>query len=171
MGAGLLGRSFLRLIATSPGFRPESLITMEFSPPISQGLDGMDQAAIARQVHLLDDIVARLRAVPGIASVGLAGALLVAGGDNLADGVFVILNGHKPPATFDEFGRMAQNHSQTGHALYGVAGEGYFQTLGIPLIRGRMFDGQDTLNTPNVALISQALARQRWSNQDPIGQS
>jgi putative ABC transport system permease protein len=66
---------------------------------------------------------------------------------------------------------MAQNHSQTGHALYGVAGEGYFQTLGIPLIRGRMFGGQDTLNTPNVALISQALARQRWSNQDPIGQT
>ena len=171
VGAGLLGRSFLRLIATSPGFRPESLITMEFSPPISQGQDGMDQAAIARQVHLLDDIVARLSAVPGAASVGLAGALPVAAGDNLADGVFVILNGDKPPATFDEFGRMAQIHSQTGHALYDVAGEGYFQTLGIPLIRGRMFGGQDTLNTPNVALISQALARQRWSNQDPIGQT
>jgi len=43
--------------------------------------------------------------------------------------------------------------------------------LGIPLIRGRMFGGQDTLNTPNVALISQALARQHWSNQDPIGQT
>ena len=88
VGAGLLGRSFLRLIATSPGFRPESLITMEFSPPIPQGQDGMDQAAIARQVHLLDDIVARLRAIPGAASVGLAGALPVAAGDNLADGDF-----------------------------------------------------------------------------------
>ena len=61
----------------------------------------------------------------------------------------MILNGHKPPATFDEFGRMAQNHSQTGHALYGVAGEEYFRTLGIPLIRGRMFGDQDTLNSPH----------------------
>jgi predicted permease len=144
---------------------------MEFSPPIPHGQAGMDQAAIARQVHLLDDIVDRLRAIPGATSVGLAGAVPVAAGDNLPEGDFVILNGHNPPATFDQFGRMARNHSQTGHALYAVAAEGYFYTLGIPLIRGRMFGAQDTLNSPNVALISQALARQRWPDRDPIGQT
>ncbi|MGP8175517.1 MAG: ADOP family duplicated permease [Terracidiphilus sp.] len=171
VGAGLLGRSFLRLIATDPGFRSESLITMEFSLPIPQGQEGMDQAAIERQVDLLDGIVARLRAIPGAASVSLAGALPVAAGDNLADGDFLILNGQIPPATFDEFDRMAQNRSRTGHALYAVASQGYFRTLGIPLLRGRIFGSQDTLDAPHVALISKALARESWPNQDPIGQT
>ncbi|MGH9584247.1 MAG: FtsX-like permease family protein, partial [Bryobacteraceae bacterium] len=64
-----------------------------------------------------------------------------------------------------------QNPSQTGHAFYCVASEGYFRTLGIPLIRGRIFGGQDGLNSPNVAVISEALARERWPHQDPIGQT
>ena len=170
VGAGLLGRSFQRLISTSPGFRPENLITMEFSPPISQSQEGVDEAAISRQIHLLDDIVARLRTIPGTASVGLAGALPVAAGDNLADGLFLVLNGQKPPTNFDEFGRMAQNRSQTGLAEYAVASEEYFRTLGIPLIRGRMFGERDDLNSPHVAVISESLARKRWPNQDPIGQ-
>jgi putative ABC transport system permease protein len=170
VGAGLLGRSFQRLISTSPGFRPENLITMEFSPSIPQGQEGMDLVAISRQIHLFDDIVARLRAIPGTASVGLAGALPVAAGDNLADGLFLVLNGQKPPTNFDEFGRIAQNRSQTGLAEYAVASEEYFRTLGIPLIRGRMFGEQDSLNSPHVAVISESLARKRWPNQDPIGQ-
>ncbi len=62
VGAGLLGRSFLRLIATSPGFNQRNLITIEFSPPNPQGqMFAMDQAAIVRQVHLMDDIADRLR--------------------------------------------------------------------------------------------------------------
>jgi len=171
VGAGLLGRSFLRLISTSPGFRQENLITMEFSLPIPQGQAfAMDQSFIARQVHLTDDILARLRAIPGAETVGLAGALPVAGGDDLPDGGFLILNGQKPPANFDEWDRIAQNASQVGKAFYCVAGEGYFRTLGIPLIRGRIFGDQDDLNSPHVALISQTLARQQWPNQNPIGQ-
>src|SRR4029077_20035955 len=94
IGAGLLGRSFLRLIETSPGFCQENLITMEFSPPNPQGqIFAMDQSAIARQVHLMDDISTRLRTIPGVENVGLAGAMPVAAGDNLADGGFLILNG------------------------------------------------------------------------------
>jgi predicted permease len=65
---------------------------------------------------------------------------------------------------------MAQNPSQTGLALYCVASEEYFRTLGIPLVRGRLFGQQDDLNSPHVAVISQSLARQRWPNQDPVGQ-
>jgi putative ABC transport system permease protein len=130
----------------------------------------MDQSAIARQVHMLDGILTRLRAIPGVERVGLAGAMPVAAGDDLADGSFLILNGQKPPANFEEWERMAQNPSQTGHALYCVAGEAYFHTMGIPLLRGRMFGEQDDRNSPHVAMVSQALARQRWPNQDPIGQ-
>src|SRR5579864_1296524 len=171
IGAGLLGRSFLRLIDTSPGFRQQNLITMEFSPPNPQGqILAMDQPAVARQVHLMEDISTRLRTIPGVESVGLAGAMPVAAGDNLDDGGFLILNGGKPPANFDEFERMSQNPSQAGHALYCVAGEDYFRTLGIPLIRGRMFGAQDNWSSPHIAVISESLARQRWPNQDPIGQ-
>jgi len=170
VGAGLLGRSFLRLISTNPGFRQENLITMEFSPPIPQGQWGTDHTAMARQIHQLDDILARLSAIPGAETVGLAGAIPAAAGDDLADGDFLILNGQKPPENFDEWGRIAQNPSQVGHALYCVAGEGYFRAIGIPLMRGRIFGDQDDLNSPNVAVISQSLASQRWPNQDPIGQ-
>jgi predicted permease len=168
VGAGLLGRSFLRLISTSPGFREENLITIEFSAPIPPTQAGMEQSAIARQIHLLDDIVSRLRAIPGVEALGLAGALPVAEGNNLNNGAFLVLNGEKSPANFDEWNRMAT--SQTGQALYCVATEEYFRTLGVPLMRGRLFGEQDGLSSPNVAVISQSLARQRWPNQDPIGQ-
>ena len=171
IGAGLLGRSFLRLIETSPGFHPEHLITAEFSLPIPQWRLAMDQAGIVRQIQLMNNLVDRLRAIPGSQAVGLGGAIPVAAGDNLADGEFLILNGRKPPANFDEWGRMDQNPSQVGHALYCVASEGYFRTLGIPLIRGRIFGEQDAWNSPHAAVISQALARQRWPNQNPIGQT
>src|SRR5437870_8325411 len=171
IGAGLLGRSFVRLISTSPGFHQENVITMEFSLPIPQAqLFAMDQSFLTRQIHQLDDILSGVRAIPGAETVGLAGGFPVARGDDLPDGTFLILNGQRAPANFDEWQRIAADPSQVGHALYCVAGEGYFRTLGIPLIRGRVFADQDDLNSPNVALISQTLARQQWSNHDPIGQ-
>ena len=170
VGAGLLGRSFLRLISTSPGFRPQNLITMEFSLPTPNWGVSIDQSAILRQIHLVDDISTRLRALPGAETVGFAGALPVAAGDDLADGTFLILNGQKPPADGAEFGRMAHNPAQAGHASYCLAGEAYFRTMGIPLIRGRMFGEQDDWNSPHVALISESLARERWPHRDPIGQ-
>jgi predicted permease len=168
IGAGLLGRSFLRLIATSPGFRQQNLITLEFSPPSLQWQAG--QSAIVRQAHLMDETLTRLRAIPGVESVGLASGMPVAAGDDLPEGDFLILNGQQPPASFDEWSSIHQNPSQVGHALYCVAGEEYFRTLGIRLIRGRMFSEQDNWNSPHVAVISQSLARQHWPNQDPIGQ-
>jgi len=171
VGAGLLGRSFLRLIETSPGFSQQNLITMEFSPPSApwRNVDDIDQSPLVRQVQLMDDIVARLRAIPGAESVGLAGAFPVAQGDDLPDGTFLLVNDTKPLANFDEWVRISKNPSQVGHASYLVASEGYFRTMGIPLIRGRMFGDQDGVDSPHVAVISQALARRRWPNEDPIG--
>ena len=169
IGAGLLGRSFLRLISTTPGFRQTNLVTIQFSVPMPLDFR-QDEPATAREIQLLDDLVTRLRTIPGVQSLGLAGAMPVAAGENLADGGFLILNGQKPPTNFDEWDRIAQNRSQVGHALYALADEGYFHTLGIPLIRGRIFDDQDGFKSPHVAVISQTLAHERWPNQDPIGQ-
>jgi putative ABC transport system permease protein len=168
VGAGLLGRSFLRLVSTDPGFSPRNLVTLEFSPPALpwQG----DESAVVRQIRFMDELVARLRALPGVESVGLAGAMPVAAGDDLADGTFLLLGGQKAPTNYDEFGQMSQNPAQAGHALFCVAGDAYFRTMGIPLVRGRMFGDQDRRDSPQVALISQSLARQRWPGQDPVGQ-
>jgi putative ABC transport system permease protein len=170
VGAGLLGRSFLQLISTNPGFSGHNLMTMEFSLPTPQWQQGMDDPEVTRQIHLVEDILTRLRRIPGAETVGVAGALPVAAGDSLADGNFLILNGPKAPADFNEFSRIAQNPAQVGHAYYCVASEGYFRTTGIPLIRGRIFGDQDDWNSLNVAVISESLARQRWPNQDVIGQ-
>jgi putative ABC transport system permease protein len=170
IGAGLLGRSFLRLISTSPGFRQQNLVTIEFPIQTSKWQAATDQSVLVRQVHLVEDLMTRLRTIPGIETVGLAGAMPVAAGDDLADGTFLILNDQKPPVDVEDFGRIARNPSQAGHALYCVAGADYFRTMGIPLIRGRMFSEQDDWNSPHVAVISESLARQRWPDQDPLGQ-
>lgn len=170
VAAGLLGRSFQQLLATDPGFDTAHLITMSFSVPMPENqLVAPDEAAVARQVRLLDDLAARIRTLPGVRSAGVASGLPVANGDNLPDGDFLILNGTNPPAGFEDFARIAQNPAQVGHALYGVAGAEYFKTLGIPLIRGRMFTAGDTWAAPHVAVISESLARTRWPEQDPIG--
>ncbi len=169
VGAGLLGRSFLRLLATSPGFSARDLITVEFSPPLPPSGEDGDRDP-GRQVEVVGEVLARLRALPGVSEVGLVGAIPAAAGDNLADGDFLILDGREPPTDFAEFGRLTQNPARVGHALYCVADGGYLRAMGIPLLRGRTFDRRDGRGAPHVAVISQALARQRWPDRDPIGQ-
>ena len=166
-GAGLLGRSFLRLISTDPGFNQQNLITMEFSPPGPNWDEG--ELVVVRQVHFMDEILAGLRGIPGATSVGLAGGMPVAQGDDLPEGDFLILNGQKPPTTWEEWDKIA-HASPVGHALYCAAGEDYFRTMGIRLIRGRMFGSRNVWNSPHVAVISESLARERWPGQDPVGQ-
>jgi predicted permease len=169
IGAGLLGRSFLRLVSTDPGFNPDHLVTVQFSLPAPPGFSHTDAAQIARQVGIAGDLLSRVRALPGVESATLAGAMPVAAGDNLSDGTFLILNGRQPPANFRDFSRLATDPGQTGHADFFVAGDGYFRTLGIPLLRGRFFGPQDDPHAPHAALISASLARSRWPHQDPIG--
>jgi putative ABC transport system permease protein len=166
VGAGLLGRSFLRLISISPGLNGEHLIVLSFSPPVP-ALGSF--AATVRQVHFVDEVLSRLRAIPGVQSAGFTGGLPIAG--EFADGGFLILNGQPAPTNFDEWNRFYyQNRKNVGQALYSVASGDYFRTAGIPLLRGRLFNDQDGTDSLNVAVISEALARQQWPNHDPVGQ-
>src|SRR5262249_14233724 len=71
IGAGLLGRSFLGLVSTSPGFRPDNLITMEFSPPAASWARATEQPGSAQQIDLMNTILSRLGAIPGVERVGL----------------------------------------------------------------------------------------------------
>ena len=176
VGAGLLGRSFLALVATSPGFRSDRLVTVEFASPrpsetgLTPAIPALGASpGTTRQVELVDRLAARLKALPGVEGVALAGAIPAAGGDNLADGSFLVLDGRASPKDFDEWGRMARERSATGGASYAVTGPDYFGTLGIPLVRGRFFGPGDEAGSTHVAVISETLAKQRWPGQDPIG--
>ena len=163
-GAGLLGRSFLRLISVNPGLNGEHLILATFLPTRPPTFN-----ASIRQAQLIDSVLSRLRAIPGVRSAGFTGGLPIASG--FADGQFLILNGQQPPANFDEWERFTENPKNVGVALYCTTSADYFRTAGIPLLRGRLFGEQDGPDSLNIAVISETLADQRWPNQDPIGQT
>jgi predicted permease len=83
--------------------------------------------------------------------------------------MFLLMSQNEVPKTMDGFGPLFQQKERIGNADFCVATDGYFQVLGIPLIRGRIFDEHDGADTPHVAVISESLARDRWPNQDPLG--
>jgi len=169
VGAGLLGRSFIRLISVSPGFNEQDLLVMKFSFPLKQGFE-ITPADIARQAQFVDDALARVRAIPGVASAGITGALPIADADGFPDGLFVLLNGRPLPSSIDAMRPMWLDPNQTGSADYAVASAGFFQASGIPLLQGRMFNSQDGPEASHVALITENLARNRWPHSSPIGQ-
>ena len=91
---------------------------------------------------------------------GSNGTFLIVGGDDLQAQQVKSLRDMMPFFT---------DTNRTGDAAFRVASAGYFRAMGIPLVRGRLFDERDGVNAPHVALISESLARARWPNEDPIG--
>jgi putative ABC transport system permease protein len=162
IGAGLLGRSLMKVLEVNPGFRVDKIVAMDVSLP---GVE--DPKAKAEQGIFFSRLIERLKQIPGVHKVGGASALPMEGG--LPDGMFALMTQNEVPKTLDGFGPLFQEKDRLGTADFCVATEGYFQALGIPLIRGRIFDERDGPNSPHVAVISQSLARERWPNQDPIG--
>ena len=163
VGAGLLGRSFVRLLAVDPGFRTEHALVLDVSLP-----SGSDDAARRQTVGFYDDLFARLRAIPGVREVGGANVLPL-GGTSAGDGDFLIMTRRDTSLRMADLERLFRNPSNTGHAEFRVASSGYFRAMNIPLIRGRFFDDRDAPDAPHVAVISQSLAEKRWPNEDPIG--
>jgi len=104
-----------------------------------------------------------------VRKVGAASGVPLDGG--LPDGMFVLLSQNEVPASLDGLGPLYQQKERLGSADFCAATAGYFQALGIPLIRGRIFDERDGPDSPHAAVISQSLARERWPGQDPIGQT
>ena len=163
IGAGLLGRSLMKVLEVNPGFRVEKIVAMDVSLPWVE-----DPKAKANQAIFYSSLIDRLKQIPGVRKVGAASNLpLVDGG--LPDGMFLLMSQNEIPKTTDGFAPLLQQKERLGIADFCVASDGYFQVLGIPLIRGRIFDEHDGANSPHVAVISESLARDRWPNQDPIG--
>lgn len=171
IGAGLFGRSLMKVLEVDPGFRVDKIVTMDVALPWVNWTDAKHKAA---QGVFFADLIARLKQIPGVRSVGATSGLPMDGG--LPDGTFLLMTQNELPKTplSDEelsrtFGAFLQQKQRLGQADFGVVTDGYFQTLAIPLLRGRIFDARDTADSPHVAVISDSLARTRWSGQDPIG--
>jgi predicted permease len=81
------------------------------------------------------------------------------------------MNPDEVPKSFDGFEKFFSQKERIGNADFCVATGSYFQTLGIPLISGRLFDDRDGANSPHVAVISDSLARERFPGQDPLGRT
>ena len=162
VGAGLFGRSLMKVLEVNPGFRVDKIVTMDVSLPWVE-----DPKAKAGQAIFYSNLIARLTQVPGVRQVGATSGLPMDGGH--PDGMFLLMTQNEMPATRDGLRALFQQKERIGNADFCVATEGYFQVLGIPLIRGRIFDGRDGANSPHVAVITESLARDRWPNQDPLG--
>jgi putative ABC transport system permease protein len=149
IGAGLMAKSFWALTQVAPGFRADSILTARLSLPGSRYPDNRRIAAFERE--LLETLTRR----PGVQSAGLTTYLPLSGLDN---GWSFVIEG-RPPLPIGMY-NMAQ---------YRPASAGYFETIGIPLLRGRSFAPADTADSPWVTVINESMAREYWRGQDPIG--
>lgn len=146
IGAGLLARSFIELLRVDPGFRPESAVAMDIS--VSAPKTDQQKQQLAR-FH--QQLLERLSRIPGVTAAGGVSSLPMTGGGS--NGAFLIDN----------------NPANTGYAEYRLASGEYFEAMGIPLLRGRLFEQSDGPQSPHVAVISQSLAEKHWPGEDPIG--
>ena len=162
VGAGLLGRSLMKVLEVNPGFRVDKIVTMDVALPWVD-----DPKAKTGQAIFFSKLIDRLKQIPGVRKVGATSGLPMSGG--LPDGMFLLMTQNEIPKTTDGLVALFQQKERIGNADFCVATDGYFQVLGIPLIRGRIFDERDGANSPHVAVISESLARDRWPDQDPIG--
>jgi putative ABC transport system permease protein len=171
IGAGLLGRSLMKVLETDPGFRVDKIVTMDISLPWP---DWNDSKARGREGVFYRNLLDRLQQIPGVRRVGATSGLPLDGG--LPNGLFLLMRPDQAPKTPDNlqalshlFDTLFQDKQDQGEADFCAATPGYFQSLGIPLLRGRIFDERDGPDAPHVAVISESLARNRWPGQDPIG--
>jgi putative ABC transport system permease protein len=179
-GAGLLGRSLLRVLSVDPGFRTSNIVSMELEVPQSAALANATWSSFAaaaadtRPARFMETLFERLHAIPGVQQVGGVSNLPLAEGD-CSDGKFLLLD-RQPQfdLTKPEDNTRLEHLWVTapgGEADYCVSSQGYFTALGVPLLRGRLFDEHDTSNAQQVAVISQSLARATWPHENPIGRT
>lgn len=151
IGAGLLIRSFMNVTRLDPGFRPDRMFIALFN------LTGDRRfAKPSQQVAFFEEVLRRVRAVPGVESAALSDSVPLTGINNQGgfgvEGLPDPLPGQDPPLA---------NRPRVS--------PGYFETMGIQLIQGRLFSDHDRADSARVAIISDLAARTYWPNQNPIG--
>jgi len=149
VGAGLLGRSLLRLLSVDPGFRPERVLTFRLSLP--DNAYPTDESHIDFFRRALD----RTRQIPGVQSVGAVNLLPLSGGNN--SGTVTVDTAAVPP------------DRTTPEADWRPVLPGFFETLGVRLIAGRFFTDADDAHAAPVAIVDETLARTYWPGESAIG--
>jgi putative ABC transport system permease protein len=149
VGGALLFQSFSRLMAVDPGFRGDRTLTLAASLPVAAYRTGADVRAFYTR------LMERLARIPGVAAAGASTDLPLSVRERRASTI--------------ENERDATRDLSHAVANEWVIGQ-YFDALGIPLKRGRVFTPQDDSGAEPVVLINETLARRFWSDNDPVGQ-
>jgi putative ABC transport system permease protein len=148
VGAGLLINSFVRLQQVAPGFDARQVLAFNVAP-------SADRTSTPQQIGAFyRDLTAQLKALPGVVD---------------ASAVFQLpLSGSGATTSVAIAGRPVDTAEQPTVVIH-MASPGYFRTMGIPVVRGRDFTERDDLNGAPVLIINEALARQHFPNEDPLG--
>jgi len=150
LGAGLLLRSFARLVSVDPGFRPDGAIIASLSLPSAR-------YETAEEVLAFDEALRdRLRALPGVTSVGLTDILPLSGNGN---DTYMAVPGRHELGTESQFNAQIRSASR-----------GFFESMQIPLLRGRGFIAADRAGAPPVVLVNRPFAETIFPDEDPVGQ-
>jgi len=181
LGATAIGRSVERLLAQPLGFASDSVISAEILLPdaltaaadfsgeiTAASLQAPVQQANAEYARYL----AAVRALPGVQSVGLVSALPLSGQG--ANGGYLIEELAASSAPAYDFHALAARFeswpkSKQGYAEFRLANAAYFESMGIALKRGRLFNASDSIAAPQSALMSETEAKRSFGNMDPIG--
>jgi predicted permease len=146
IGAGLLIRSFIRVQQVEPGFVPQNVLSMRLA------VVGPAYKEDPSRVNFYQQLWERIRQLPGVESAGGVSVLPLSGGIGWGG---IGIEGYDP--------------SQAIQADQRIASAGYFETMKIPLVRGRYFTEQDTKDSMQVVIVDENLARTYWPNADPVG--
>jgi putative ABC transport system permease protein len=150
VGAGLMLRSFQRLISVNPGFDTAHILTLEVVTSPSRYLDPRKRSTYF--ANMLDEI----RGVPGVREAGSVH--------------FLPLQERVSGSCFARTDEGPPNPSTSPGADFLVISPGYFQAMGTPLGAGRHFDLHDTVDSPSVVMVNQEFVRRFFNDRDPLGQ-
>jgi putative ABC transport system permease protein len=149
VGAGLMMGSFIRLLRVDAGIKPEGVLTMRF------GLPGAKYKEPEKRIAFFAQLLERVRAIPGVLSAGTNSGLPLTGmnwGRSLTVEGFPVLSVGQAPMI---------NHC--------VISPGYFESMGITILKGRDFDESDNATAAKVTIIDEQLASEYWPGEDPVG--
>jgi putative ABC transport system permease protein len=149
IGAGLMAKSFWTLLHVPPGFRADHVLSARLTLPRSRYADTAGVSAFHRELRQ------RLQQSAGVEAVGMAAYLPLSREDNAWS--FAIKD--RPPLPIGVY----------NSAKYRPVSDGYFEAIGMSMIRGRGFTSTDRADAPRVVVINQSMARAHWGDENPIG--
>ena len=149
IGAGLTVKSFWLLLRSNPGFNPENTITMGVA------LSGQKYREDPPRAAFYDELMQRVKTLPGVESVAAVNHLPLGGSNSSSS---FLIEGVPEPPPGQEFG-----------GRYRVCTPGYFETMGISLVKGRAFTDQDKAGSPPVVIVSETLERRFFPGGDATG--